>query len=257
MGSEAKAVPRRRKFTKAAILKLPIPASGRVYWYDTGQAGLAVSVSAAGSKVFYLYKWVQGKPERIRLGAFPDLSVENARDLAKSLIGSIAEGKDPMAERRRAREVPTLREAFQVWLDSYAKEHRKTWSKDERRFNSHLHRFHGRRLNSIRAAEVALWHNETKQRHGLYEANRCFELMRTVYNKAKQLLRYHGPSPCEGLRKFREESRDRFLTAGELPRFFGALAQEPNPLLQAYYLLLLLTGARKSNVSSPKFGKML
>jgi integrase len=254
MGSETeRASPKRVKFTKATVAKLPIPAMGRVYWYDSGQAGLTVCVSAAGSRVFYLYKWVSGKPERVRLGSFPDLSVENARDLARRLVGDIAAGKDPMQEKRRAREVPMLKEAFQVWLESYAREHRKTWPKDERRFNSHLRRFHARRLNAIRPAEVALWHNETKQRHGLYEANRCFELMRAIYNRSKSLLRYHGPSPCEGVRKFKEESRDRFLTADELPRFFASLAQEPNPLLQGFYLLLLVTGARKSNLETMRW----
>ncbi len=243
----------RLRFTKAGLLKLPIPPSGRVYHYDIGQPGLTCCVSSAGSKVFFLYKWVHGRPERIRLGPFPDLSVENARDLAKSLIGDISQGKDPMAERRKAREVPTLREAFEIWRDAHAKEHRKTWQKDERRFNSHLRRFHARRLSAIRSAEVALWHNETKQRHGLYEANRCFELLRTIYNKAKSLLRYTGPSPCDGLRKFREQSRDRFLQADELPRFFAALAQEPDEVLQAYFLMLLLTGARKSNVESMRW----
>ncbi len=244
---------KRLKFTKAGLLKLPVPSVGRVYHYDAGQPGLTCCVSTAGSRTFYVYKWVSGRPERIRLGTFPDLSVENARDLAKSIVGDIAMGKDPMQEKRRAREVPTLREAFQVWLDTYAKEHRKTWRKDESRFNQHLRRFHGRRLNTIRTAEVALWHNETKQRHGLYQANRCFELLRTVYNRAKSLLKYSGPTPCEGLRKFREQSRDRFLSADELPRFFAALAQEPSIVLQGFFLLALLTGARKGNLETMRW----
>lgn len=245
--------PKRLKFTKAGLVKLPVPKTGRTWFYDTGQAGLTVCVSSAGSLTFYLYRWVQGKPERVRLGAFPDLSVENARDLAKSLIGDIAQGKDPMAERRRAREVPTLKEAFRVWWDAYAKEHRKSWQADERQFNLYLPRFHNRRLSTIRPAEVALWHNEVGQRHGRYQANRVFQLLRTVYRRAKQLLRYNGPNPCEGLRLFKEESRDRFLTAEELPRFFRALALEENQHVQAFFLLALLTGARESNLRSMRW----
>ena len=73
--AKGKGSTRRVKFTKAAILKLPTPASGRVYHYDAGQPGLTVCVSSAGSRTFYVYKWVNGRPERIRLGRFPDLVV--------------------------------------------------------------------------------------------------------------------------------------------------------------------------------------
>src|SRR3989339_2123250 len=83
--AETKTPPSRLKFTKAGLAKLPIPASGRQYHYDTVQPGLTICVSSAGGRVFYVYKWVSGKPERIRLGTFPDLSVENARDLAKRI----------------------------------------------------------------------------------------------------------------------------------------------------------------------------
>jgi integrase len=244
---------RRLRFTKAGLTKLSIPRGGREYWHDSGQPGLTCCVQSSGSRTFYVYKWVQGKPERVRLGTFPDLSVENARDLAKSLIGDIAQGKDPMEERRRAREVPTLKEAFQVWLDAYAKEHRKSWQADERQFTLYLPRFHNRRLNTIRPAEIALWHNEVGQRHGRYQANRVLQLVRTVYRKSKLLLRYSGPNPCEGIRQFKEQSRDRFLTADELPRFFAALAQEQNVGIQAFFLLALLTGARESNLRAMRW----
>lgn len=243
----------RIRFTKAAIAKLPVPTNGRVYWHDSGQAGLTCCVSSAGSRTFYLYKWVSGKPERVPLGRFPDVSIEQARDLARSMIGDIASGKDPLAERRRAREVPTLREAFQVWIDAYAKQHRKSWKADERAFTLYMPRLAARRLNSLRPAEVAIWHNEVGQRHGRYAANRAFQLLRTVYRKAEVLLRYNGPNPCKGIRQFREESRDRFLQADELPRFFTALAQESNIHVQSFFLLCLLTGARESNVRAMRW----
>jgi integrase len=251
--AKTKTAPKRLKFTKAAILKLPTPAAGRVYWHDSGQSGLTICCSSSGTKTFVFYKWVQGKPERVRLGSFPDLSVENARDLAKSLIGDIAMGKDPMQERRRAREVPTVREAFVIWRDAYAKQHRKSWQDDERQFNLYLRRFHARRLSSIRSSEVALWQNAVKERHGLYTSNRAYELLRTIYNQAKQLIKYTGGNPCDGVRKFKEQTRDRFLAPDEMPRFFASLAQEPNQVLQAFFYVALLTGARKSNVEAMRW----
>jgi integrase len=51
-----------------------------------------------------------------------------------------------------------------------------------------------------------------------------------------------------GVKPFREQSRDRFLLPDEMPRFFQALAAEPNETARDAILLLLFTGARLGNV---------
>jgi integrase len=58
---------------------------------------------------------------------------------------------------------------------------------------------------------------------------------------------FAGENPANGISKFRERSRQRFLQADEVPRFFASLAEE-EPLIRDYILLCLLTGARKTNV---------
>ena len=75
-----KTPPRKINLTKTAIQAIEPPASGRTYTYDTKQPGLAVCTTAAGTKTFYLYRKVNGKPERIRLGVWPELTVEQARE---------------------------------------------------------------------------------------------------------------------------------------------------------------------------------
>jgi integrase len=57
-------------------------------------------------------------------------------------------------------------------------------------------------------------------------------------------------NPIKGIRRNRERSRDRFLGGDELPRFMAALLAEPNDVLRDFFLLLLLTGARRENVLS-------
>jgi integrase len=59
-----------------------------------------------------------------------------------------------------------------------------------------------------------------------------------------------------GIRKFPEKSRDRFLQASELPRFFKALNEEPNETLRDYIFISLLTGARRSNVLSMRWNEL-
>lgn len=53
---------------------------------------------------------------------------------------------------------------------------------------------------------------------------------------------------ANGIKLNKENSRDRFIQGDELPRFFKALADEQNDTMRDYFLLSLLTGARRSNV---------
>jgi integrase len=70
----------------------------------------------------------------------------------------------------------------------------------------------------------------------------------SLFGYATELKLYKGANPAHGIKKFPETKRDRFLQSDELPAFFKALAEEPNDTLRDYFLLSLLTGARRSNV---------
>ena len=73
-------------FTKATLEKLPSPAPGtRSYYYDTKIRGLGIAITSAGSKSFIVYRWVDGKPERVTLGRYPDISIEQARRKASEI----------------------------------------------------------------------------------------------------------------------------------------------------------------------------
>jgi hypothetical protein len=60
--------PRRINFTKAALESIRPPSEGRLYVYDERMPGLALCITAADSRTFYVYRKINGKPERILLG---------------------------------------------------------------------------------------------------------------------------------------------------------------------------------------------
>ena len=80
-------------------------------------------------------------------------------------------------------------------------------------------------------------------------------LLRAMVNRGVD-LGYRGDNPARGIKMFPEQSRDRFLLPDELPRFFRSLYEEPNPLLQGFFLLCLLTGARRSNVQAMRWDEV-
>src|SRR5438477_9495745 len=84
------------------------PRHTRYYVYDDTVRGLAVAVQPSGRKTFLLYRKINGCPERIFIGPYPDLSPEQARKIAEQMNGVIAEGGNPARERREVRAEMTL-----------------------------------------------------------------------------------------------------------------------------------------------------
>ena len=240
-------------FTKAALHGLVLPEHGRRYHYDTKAAGLAICATATGTRTFYFVKKIDGRPVRVRIGTFPDLSVENARNAAKQLTLAVARGEDPQADKRARRTETTLGELWDYWMASHAGPHKKSASTDRQRWNAYLSRWSNRRLSTVKQADVRTLHLQMKATP--YVANRMVALLRAMYNVAPE-IGYKGDNPARGIKKYREASRDRFLMPDELPAFFQALDSEPNLIMRTFFLVALLTGARRSNVCAMQWSEI-
>jgi integrase len=245
---------KRISFTQNRVATLKPPATGRAYHYDTQVQGLCLCVTAAGARTFYLYKKIggrAGRPVRVLLGKFPAVSVDDARTAALQAISDISKGKDPQQERLAKRHEQTLAGLWASWLE-WAKEHKRSWKGDQWLYDAYLKGWAHRQLSAIRQSDVAALHAKVGKKHGRYSANRALALLRAMFNKAHH-IGWKGDNPAKGVQRFKEEQRDRFLTADELPAFFDALNAEPNATLRDFFILALLTGARRANVQSMRW----
>ena len=59
-------------FTKKSIEDFSLPAKGWQYHYDTKVRGLGIDISSTGTRTFIVYRKVQGRPERLTLGRYPN-----------------------------------------------------------------------------------------------------------------------------------------------------------------------------------------
>jgi integrase len=238
----------RFSFTKSRLAALEPPAQGRVYHYDLGMDNLALCVTSAGSKVFYRIGRINGAPVRMKIGPFGALSVEQARTACKKLTGQIADGRDPHAERKATKAQPTLQDLFEHWM-THARAHKKPRSvkEDDRQYHFFLDDLKNRRLATITKSELQAKHVKIGKDKP-YQANRMLALIRAMFNKADS-IGFDGPNPTRGIKKFKERSRDRFLLPDEVPLFFQALQSE-SQLFQDFFMVCLLSGARRSNVAS-------
>ena len=225
------------------------PNSGRQYIYDAKTAGLAICITAAGGKTFYFYRWSAGKPVRIRLGKFSDLSIDQARKAAAEFTGEQAKGVDLAAERRAKRQEQTLKELWGDWLEVHAKPRKRTWKDDERQWKKYIaDTFGTRRLSSLRTSELAKWHAKIGKDSGHIQANRAKALLATLLNHAVRIGLLVA-NPCRSVPNFPEQSRERFLLPAEMKTFFDALATVGEPW-HDFFQLALFTGARRGNIAS-------
>lgn len=178
---------------------------------------------------------------------WPEISVEKARELATQNLADLAAGVDVQAMKRSMREEATLGDLFDDYLKIHAKPRKRTWDEDESRFNSHLVSWKNRRLSAITPSDVQTWHARIGRDHGPIAANRSHALLRKMFNFAR-LRGWAGGNPAVGVQRFPERSRDRFMDAEELRYFFVALYAEPERTARDFFLIALLTGARRSNV---------
>ena len=239
----------RFNFTRAAIVAIEPPShQERVYVYDKRTPGLALCVTRSGSQTFYVYRRIHGRPVRVRLGRLPEMTIDQARKQTAVVLAEIARGNDPQEQKRALRRQCTLSELFDHYLEIHAKVHcrEKSWREDQRLFNKHLAVWHARRINTITTADIAALHSRIG-RKTTCQANRLLTLLCKLFNYGRRTLRTDRANPCDGVRRFHETARERFLSADELKRLFKALSEEPEPF-RSFFLLLLLTGARKGNV---------
>ena len=238
-------------FTKASIEALPVPEKGWTYHYDFKVQGLGIGIGSTGKRSFILYRKINGIPERITLGRYPDLSIEQARGKASDLNSDIANGLNPAEIKRGNKEEMTLGELFAEYLERYAMPHgKKTISDMQDNFRRYLGKWGNRKPSAISKRDVEKLHYKLGKEIGVHTANRTLELLRSILNKAIAWGLFSKVNPVVGIEKFTLKSRDRFLQVDELPRFFQALGEEPNETIRDYVLLSLLTGARKANVLS-------
>jgi len=119
-------------------------------------------------------------------------------------------------------------------------------SEDERQYKAFLEPWARRRLGSIKRSEVVRLHAKIGSENGPYAANRVLSLLSAMFNKSRE-IGWEGKNPCKDIKRFKETPRDRFIQGDELPRFFEALTEEPEPFAD-FFALSLLLGCRKSNL---------
>jgi len=223
--------------------------------WDTRLSGFGVRIfppdeNSRSRKTFILSYRAHGRKRLLTIGAYGVLTLDQARGKAKSLLGKVIDGKDPLQERQTESKGKTVRELCEAFISRFAKIHKKSWKTDQSRINKYILRAFGRhKVRSITQSDVTRLHQEIGETKP-YEANRNLALISKIFSIAIEwgYLDKKSDNPAHNVKRFKETERDRFVSEEELPRLTQAIDNVDNVYARASLWLYLLTGARKTEL---------
>lgn len=228
------------------------PNKKRVDYWDSTITGFVLECRPSGGKTYWLrYMDQDGRQRAIKIGRHGDIAHDHARKKAQKLRSEAVLGHDPAGVKDTRKATPTYAELAAQHL-AHAKSYQKRPENTAAVINTHLlPRWGKMKLSEITSQAIAKWFAE-KADEGLAPAT--VEKIRVVFSRSFELARQwklpggdSNPVKDVPRRRFNNK-RERYLTPKEAERLMKAVDASANGQLGNIVRLLLLTGARKSEL---------
>lgn len=253
------------RITKSFVDKAPIPepkpgqVSTQDFYRDTAIPGFALRVTSGGAKSFIVEKRVNGRVKRITLGRYGNLTVEQARTEAMKILGKVATGGDPIAEKREryARSV-SLNEVYRDYLATRKDLKDSTIHDYNRIMNGAFEDWLKKPIAEITKDMVERKHRELGKRSEA-RANNSMRVLRALINHA--MSKYEDAkgnpiilvNPVERLSQtrawYRVERRKNLIKPHQLKDWYEATLQLNQETTRDYLHFLLFTGLRRTEAA--------
>jgi len=255
---------RKVKFTKSMMSKLVeiVCAEGkqRIRFTDSMMPGLKAVVSETGS-IFFYHLWTPSTKEKKakrfdKLGPWPGLSPEKARELMKARQEKIAFGQDPSVPDV---DMPTISEFIASELEWLLKRYKKTATVKSQIKCWLLGYFVGGKdmpLDQLSRRDVIKFIEWVADKRSEVTANRCLSLLSVVLTRAQD-LEYIERSPCNGVKGYPEpESRSRISSDDEYNRWVKSLIKNIDHLHSKILYILTLIPLRFQEVAAMQWSRI-
>jgi integrase len=219
------------KLTQAVVDALSAGTAAYIT-YDAALPGFGVRTNPSGRKVWLIEYRPNGggrsvRKRRYTFGTTATLSVADARTKSKRLLGGVHNDQDPMSERAEQRAALTISQLEEKFLRLEGP----TWKPRTRDlFAFYFRKFIIPELGSKRArdvshADIVRLHRKVGER-AQPTANRIVSVLRLLFNWAERAKDVPaGYNPARGVKRFKEQGKERYLTSGELARLGETLRE--------------------------------
>jgi integrase len=231
----------------------------------TDGGGLYIEVLPGGSKVWRYTFRLAGKRPKLTIGPYPQIGIAQARDQHETMRAMVAQGIDPMTQRREtAREVKeteqksvTFRDFSLVWVHETLRHLSENYRTQNIRF---LDVYICPQIGDMRLGDVLprdVLAIIEKYKATPTTADKCRSLIQQVYNFAirKLLVDTNPATPVRGAIRVPQSTHHRHLSEPELAKFWRELEMQRAATVITVYAakLLMLTMTRKSELRLAKW----
>ena len=236
----------------AAMAATCEPGKRKTDYWDTIIRGFVLEVRDTGSKTWALrYTDDAGRQRQQKIGLYGDITFDQARKSAQRLRSEVVLGGNPAAQKEVKKSIPFYADLAAQHL-THAKSYQRRPANTEAVLRLHVIPRWGRmRLDEIKTQDIAKWFAE-KAEAGLAPAT--IEKIRVMFSRSFELARqWEMPggaiNPVKNVPRRRfNNARETYLTAKDAERLFAALDASGCPQIKHIVALLLLTGARKTEL---------
>lgn len=268
-----------KKLTKRDVDAVEIPSKGKDAFLWCGEVkGFGLRVKPGGTKTFVAgFRNHRGKYRRVKLGRYPSLTVEQAREQAKKVFASLSEGNDPAERKKKDKTFKTVEELCNLYREACANGlvlykgrplKASTIRRNEGRFRWHLiPQLGSEALQDVTKARVSKFHDDiclgkckqtikTSKKVRLVTggngaARKSVFLLSAVYRFGikKGLIDFN---PCLGVEVTPDGAKQRWLNFEEYERLGSALKEARalgvSSVVANYIWALALTACRRNEM---------
>jgi integrase len=235
-------------FTDASVAAL-LPRPGKTLDVrDAKLPGLYVRVQASGKRSFYFVYSRGGRPRWYRIGP-SGMGASEARAQAKVLIGEVAKGGDPQAERRADKKGATFEQLHARYVEEHAKKHNKSWKQADRLIRNNVYpKWATLPVTGITRADVRKLIGSIEAPQTANQVRAAISAVLTFAVDAELV----ALNVCRGVKDNPTRERERVLAAAEVPQFWAG-CEQVDPVKAAALRTILLTGQRPGEVAHMRF----
>lgn len=233
------------------------PARKKTDYFDAAQRGFMLEVRCSGGKTYYQrYTDERGRERQYKIGAADVLALEQARRKARQIVAEALLGADPQQKRREMRAVPLLSHFVHERYLPFVQTYKSSWQTDETVLRIHvLPKLGALALDEIKTDAISDLINRMRaDGYASGTMNRVIVILRYIYNLARKWKVPGGiENPAAGLSAGPDVQRNRFLTEDEAESLVRSIHSDENQTAARSIMLLLLTGARRNEITFAKW----
>ncbi len=253
-----------KEFVRGELTRLNIAVEQEVLgryrstiWFKA-QPGFGLRKYPTGREVYFTQTRMDGRQRSITICDARLISFQAALDIARRCIYQSEQLPNAADTRKRKRSTPL----FQDFLKTYWRTISPKWklrtlvTETYYRLKYLMGAFDKVGIDELSHEQVQAWFISSNRKGSPGAANRAFDRVRAVLNKAEEWgLREEGTNPCTEVEKNKRRKYTRFLSEVEFGQLGTSLAKYSKkfPLQVIVIQLLLTTGCRRDEIRCMKW----